>query len=307
MKKILLGIISLFLIMSVGYCQDQPLQLTIKSDKEVYEVGEEIAVIITVTNIGNKPEEIFVQGPAFYTYGYHLTVDGDSGELRVAFFAADPKPQTTVLQPSQQHKVIVKCASTESKLSCYGFLFSSLLNPGKHTISAYYQKPSLTSNIITIEVLPKDWQPDLSSPKTALLSYKKAILARNWKEAEKCLSEEFRKVFKIPLQDRRFFDYYTTEGFLRQTAGILPLGVMHDAVDIPMALKGKFSVQLSPKLPPGSEATYFCEITFIKEEDGWKIEDSSYHMRDYKKNFDEVYNSEIPDKFKGSAKKLEAE
>ncbi|UCD55703.1 MAG: hypothetical protein JSV93_02640 [Candidatus Omnitrophota bacterium] len=40
MKKILLVIVISLLTVSIAYCQEQPLQLTIKSDKEVYEVGE---------------------------------------------------------------------------------------------------------------------------------------------------------------------------------------------------------------------------------------------------------------------------
>ena len=46
MKKILFGIAALCLAATVGYCQEKtsPLQLTIKSDKQVYEVGEEISL-----------------------------------------------------------------------------------------------------------------------------------------------------------------------------------------------------------------------------------------------------------------------
>ena len=45
MRKILLGIVVLLLMVSVGYCQEQALQLTIKSDKEVNKV------IVTTNNI----------------------------------------------------------------------------------------------------------------------------------------------------------------------------------------------------------------------------------------------------------------
>ena len=43
MKKLLFAIAALFLVASVGYCEEkaQPLTLTIQSDKQVYEVGEE--------------------------------------------------------------------------------------------------------------------------------------------------------------------------------------------------------------------------------------------------------------------------
>ena len=46
MKKILLGFFVLNAVISLGYCQEQtqPLKLAIKSDKQVYEVGEDIKI-----------------------------------------------------------------------------------------------------------------------------------------------------------------------------------------------------------------------------------------------------------------------
>ena len=38
-------------MVSVGYCETQPLQLTIKSDKEVCEVGDESQVNIVLKNM----------------------------------------------------------------------------------------------------------------------------------------------------------------------------------------------------------------------------------------------------------------
>lgn len=56
MGKILLSIILSALIVSVGYCQEaeQPLQLTIKSDKEAYKVGESIVVDVVIKNNSDK-------------------------------------------------------------------------------------------------------------------------------------------------------------------------------------------------------------------------------------------------------------
>ena len=61
MKKILPGIGILFLITSIGYCQEpkQSLQLTIKSDKQVYEVGEEINLELSVKNVGKKSTKVY--------------------------------------------------------------------------------------------------------------------------------------------------------------------------------------------------------------------------------------------------------
>ena len=54
MKKII-GILFIFLLLAFkGYCEDQPLQLTIKSDKEVYGVGEEIKFTLEVKNVGDE-------------------------------------------------------------------------------------------------------------------------------------------------------------------------------------------------------------------------------------------------------------
>jgi len=54
MKKIALAITLLFLSVTIGYCQDQPLQLIIKSDKQVYGVGEPIYVDYQIRNLSNE-------------------------------------------------------------------------------------------------------------------------------------------------------------------------------------------------------------------------------------------------------------
>lgn len=53
MRKVLLVAV-LVLMASIGYCQEQPLQLTIKSDKEKYEVGEVIIIDAIFKNNSNK-------------------------------------------------------------------------------------------------------------------------------------------------------------------------------------------------------------------------------------------------------------
>ncbi len=54
MKKIFLVIAFLFLIVSQGLCQESPLQLTIKSDKEVYEAGDEIIISGYFKNVSSE-------------------------------------------------------------------------------------------------------------------------------------------------------------------------------------------------------------------------------------------------------------
>jgi hypothetical protein len=53
MKK-LLAVTVLLLMMPVGYCQNQPLELTIKSDKQVYETGEDNNISFGITNVSDK-------------------------------------------------------------------------------------------------------------------------------------------------------------------------------------------------------------------------------------------------------------
>ena len=61
MKKIFLGTVVLLLITSVGYGQEvsSTLQLTIRSDKQLYEVGEEINIEAKIRNIGKDTVKIY--------------------------------------------------------------------------------------------------------------------------------------------------------------------------------------------------------------------------------------------------------
>ena len=57
MKKALITMCCVVLLLSsvsAGYCEDQPLQLTIKSDKQVYELGEQINIEVTLENVSKK-------------------------------------------------------------------------------------------------------------------------------------------------------------------------------------------------------------------------------------------------------------
>ena len=62
MKRIVLGIAVLLLTTPAGYCMRpvEPLQLTITSDKQVYEVGEDVKLTIKATNIGI--EDVYIDG-----------------------------------------------------------------------------------------------------------------------------------------------------------------------------------------------------------------------------------------------------
>ena len=53
-NKVILGILFLFLVSSCTNLQESPLQLTMKSDKEKYEVGEEITLHCKVRNVSDR-------------------------------------------------------------------------------------------------------------------------------------------------------------------------------------------------------------------------------------------------------------
>jgi hypothetical protein len=61
MKKIVFNVICLFIVTSLGYCQEssQSLQLIIDSDKQVYQVGEDIKITATLVNKTNKEQIVF--------------------------------------------------------------------------------------------------------------------------------------------------------------------------------------------------------------------------------------------------------
>ncbi|GEM_PF-3405923 len=61
MKRTVLGIFILFLITTVSYGQEpqEGLQLTIKSDKQTYEMGEEINIEASIKNTGKDAVKIY--------------------------------------------------------------------------------------------------------------------------------------------------------------------------------------------------------------------------------------------------------
>ena len=108
MKKILLGIALLCLVASTGYCQEQtqPLQLTIKSDKQVYAVGEEIKIEATFKN--NSDKEMIV----FWNNEKPVLSAAMSGQIGVAVVSIPSEPvnniETLYIKPK---------ATIEKKLS----------------------------------------------------------------------------------------------------------------------------------------------------------------------------------------------
>lgn len=67
MKRTVLGIVLLLLMVTVGCSQKpkQPIQLTIKSDKQVYEVAEPINIIYKLQNNSRESKKILAYGGKF--------------------------------------------------------------------------------------------------------------------------------------------------------------------------------------------------------------------------------------------------
>ncbi|MFH1693897.1 MAG: hypothetical protein ABH890_06410 [Bacillota bacterium] len=66
MKKIFLTVVISFFLTSVVYGQEskQSIQLIIKSDKQVYEMGEDIELAVNIVNNSDK-EQILIWGPSY--------------------------------------------------------------------------------------------------------------------------------------------------------------------------------------------------------------------------------------------------
>lgn len=74
MKRVLFAVALLLLIQAIGRCKDQPLQLTIKSDKQVYEVGEDIKIYLSLINKGS--DHVMVVNPALIVLPEFVGVSG---------------------------------------------------------------------------------------------------------------------------------------------------------------------------------------------------------------------------------------
>ncbi|UCD55702.1 MAG: toxin-antitoxin system YwqK family antitoxin [Candidatus Omnitrophota bacterium] len=89
-KKILLGIAILLLMTSIGYCQEQSLQLTIKSDKQVYKIGETINIIQIIKNISDK--DVYIDEQSTFRYP-KIQTEVDKSFESISIGNAEIKPR----------------------------------------------------------------------------------------------------------------------------------------------------------------------------------------------------------------------
>lgn len=170
MKKILLGIISLLLIASVGYCEEQPLQLIIKSDKEIYKVGEEIWIIVDIKNNSERKQILSA-------LGFIVSSDNIKNPIYspVKFsdntFEDNPyKRESAILQSKEKNVLKYNLYNLKWDILSSSLWaskpFNKYIRPGKYSISFdcvigdqkdYTSRPNyFTSNTITIELGKKD-------------------------------------------------------------------------------------------------------------------------------------------------------
>ncbi|MFH1360910.1 MAG: hypothetical protein ABIJ41_07785 [Candidatus Omnitrophota bacterium] len=168
MKKIILFIILSFLTASVAYCQDQPLQITIKSNKQVYEVGEEILIELKVVNIGNKEamvlKDILWQEDALFS----LRKITDSKFIDIPLTIKEPT-RTGLYEHDFQLLASKESVQFENTVLNYYIGNDTILPAGTYQITVSYRLSlnakklsdkiftgTLISNAIQIEVVGKE-------------------------------------------------------------------------------------------------------------------------------------------------------
>lgn len=165
MKKIILVIVFLTLTVFSGYCQEskEPLEFTIKSDKEVYGVGEEIKIFLNIKNISKEPIkiELYFWGKEHLACGTNTgfqtpsqVVMLDSNGKDISFSNIAPK----ALMPPVEF-ITVAPHETYSAVIPYSKNYQThKIIPGNYTITVKYNLSALstlTSNTITIMVVEK--------------------------------------------------------------------------------------------------------------------------------------------------------
>jgi len=179
MKKVILGTAILLLIASVSYCQEsnQPLQrfdkslplaLTIKSDKQVYKVGEEIIIEAALKNNGSQE---------LWLGGFYKDIDeiGHRSNFRFRVFKDNSKTERQYINIELLKKMFVDFKKQLIKPG-EEIAFKVTLNkwydmskPGRYTVVCKYTSKgpfemdewlpiwegTITSNTITIEAREK--------------------------------------------------------------------------------------------------------------------------------------------------------
>ena len=223
MKKILLAIILLFSIVQISYCQEQPLQLTIKSDKEIYKVGEEVALEITLNNKLEKELILFWSDRELAVFSEEI------GVYNIAMYVQAPTDDTLYIKPKDSiTKTITinldnRFKPLKGKIGIV-FLYSNLGILGfEHREDQEIWQGTVTSNPITIEVVEKKEEP----PQLTIQTSKKIYRIGE----EIIITAEFRNISNeeiiIPLGRKHF----SSLNIFNSDNKKIQLGVLYDVKD----------------------------------------------------------------------------
>jgi hypothetical protein len=173
MKNIVLGISLSILLISFGYCQEseQPLQFTIKSDKEVYAEGEEIQIEATLKNIGNNTIKIY--SPDYWGVSEIKIVNSQRFQLKPQGIKVKRTTfeEFMVLHPGEERIHAYSNLRWFHRGGAWEFRDEAQLKPDTYQLTVIITNPPLgfsehktsentwsgilTSNTITIEVMSK--------------------------------------------------------------------------------------------------------------------------------------------------------
>ena len=134
MRKMVLVAMLLVLTTSVGYCQDQLLQLTIKADKDVYKVGENlIGIKFVLKNTGDK--DIY---PYYVLHDAYLVINGKQTALTKGLTWRTSSESCVAPNTDYLYGMNIKNIYSMDKIGQY---------------SLFLKYKNLVSNTITIQVV----------------------------------------------------------------------------------------------------------------------------------------------------------
>ncbi len=173
-----------FLLTSVGCGPDQPIQFTIKTDKEIYEVGDPINLELNIKNIGDKAVRVY--SPDYWGVS-EIIVTNSEGRILKPKGVKVERGYFESFMNIPPHESRSHLFNNLEWFHCGGawiFADGAQLSPGRYQIYATITNPpadkcdsgkrfeetdlsgTLTSNTITIKVTAKSETADSPAEKT---------------------------------------------------------------------------------------------------------------------------------------------
>jgi hypothetical protein len=146
----MLGLVFLLSIISTGYCSDQAFKLTIKSDKNSYNMGDAILISYRLENISQKSARIFAWGGIFDLEKQYVNLFEIKNATGQEFEWTGPLVERPF--PSKKDYVVIKPG--EFLENTYRLnSFYNINSPGNYLIQCNKSVFGVSSNIVTIEIL----------------------------------------------------------------------------------------------------------------------------------------------------------